>query len=651
MASERFNRWLSIWLGLFLLLSSFACYYQIHYGRLLGNPYTASGWSLTQLKSEYQQLLHLLQMFDAGRVSAYEVGLQYDVLQEFPQTLLDGNGRQALEPLEGALALILQIDYTLRDMKPQLLEVLNGHVDYLQLYNRLAPFSPDLNALLSRYFQAHNSYQDNSDAKGSLQQVAWLGFVASLVATGLAGWLFWHQWRQGCRAAERDRLTGLADRLHVQRVLRQRIERSQPFTLVVVEILKFQQLNQRLPMALADQLLVELSQRLRQVAGSVLSGRLHGDQFALLLPACREEQLEAVCVDLSQRLEEIYYMGRHWVDIKVSLGVSRFTDAQQADQDVLGQALIAVLAAKQRGEGWLLFSPEMQRDQVRHHSIVRKLRQAIDLNHLQLNYQPIYQLQDNRIVAVEALLRWQHDELQALPTREVIAVAESEGLAVILGRLVVEQVCGQLRHWQRLGLGTLRVSINVSSAMLKVDLAQLLQPILAQHAVAPSQLILDVPEALIRQGEPGLLQQLTRLKTLGVGLAIDDFGAGLSCLGEMFQLPFDLVKMDGRLLQDPVASSQCQLLQALIDLAHRLGLEVVLEGIENREQQQRISELEGICYGQGFALHRPIGSAGMTHLLLNSQAGWPWKEETQAERLAVAESPAGEVSTSLSGQG
>nr|WP_296067563.1 bifunctional diguanylate cyclase/phosphodiesterase [uncultured Actinoplanes sp.] len=392
--------------------------------------------------------------------------------------------------------------------------------------------------------------------------------------------------------AHTDPLTGLANRRGLQRALRERADEGG--VLVGIDLDGFKTVNDMRGHDAGDAVLREVGERLRRnlLAGDV-AARLGGDEFAVLMHGTVDEAM-LTAHRLLAVLGEPYEVDGGSVFLSASIGVA---DTGELIRD----ADLALRYAKQRGKN------RVERYQARYDELLRRrgtleaeLRQAIDREQLRLVFQPVVALPSMRLVGAEALLRWHHPTLGAVRPDEFIPVAEDSGLINRIGAWVLEQATKQLAAWLAKG-HDVWVSVNLSPKELHAaDYAGQVADVLAEYGVPPQRLVLEVTEHAVATDMEELISRLAELRATGVRIALDDFGAGYSSLGQLRTLPVDILKIDHALVAEPESrtGTAAPLVDVVVRLGHRLGLEVLAEGIGTPAQREVVQEA-GCRLGQG----------------------------------------------------
>jgi len=418
----------------------------------------------------------------------------------------------------------------------------------------------------------------------------------------------------------RDPLTGLPNRVLFEDRLTHALERSrrQPpdrsetqVGLLFIDLDRFKVINDSLGHLFGDELLTQVGARLSAAvrSGETLA-RLGGDEFVAIL-----EEVDGVeaATQVAERIHRVlvdpFTVGDHELFISASIGIALGRGGERSVQDLLREADTAMYQAKTIGRAQTRVFDDTMRDlAVEQLELGNQLRAALQNEDLILEYQPIVRSNGRELVGVEALLRWRHPERGVLPPRTFLRLAEDMGLIVPIGRYVLHRACAQLVEWERrLGrAGTLTVSVNVSPKELaRPDFVSGVLETLDATGLPPSSLWLEVTEHVLIEDPARTEATLHELRNYGIGIAIDDFGTGYSSLSYLDQLAVDTLKID----QSFVAGierieTRRELIESIVQLAQRLEIEVVAEGVETEGQASRLTDLQcGLL--QGFAIGEP----------------------------------------------
>jgi diguanylate cyclase (GGDEF)-like protein len=438
-----------------------------------------------------------------------------------------------------------------------------------------------------------------------------------LAATALAWWI-----SRGIRtneeaslyAAMHDPLTGLPNRQYFAHATGQALARRKQdggeVHVLLIDLDAFKLVNDTYGHTVGDELLTVFAQRLRaQVRSRDTVARLGGDEFAIVYddPTGRLDPVAAV-----HRLERTWTAPFNLPDGTVyttgSVGITTATDDCADADSLLREADAAMYRAKARGRGgYAVFDEGMRDTAATRLQLDRALREAIALGQMWLAYQPVVDLGTGRVTGVEVLLRWDHPNLGPVSPAEFIPVAEENGLIIEIGTWVLDQACLQLSTWRGAGLvdDSFTVAVNVSARQVTPALADVVQRTRARHGIDDRSLVLELTESVLLDDAPEPAAVLNQLQQANVSLHLDDFGTGYSALSYLSRIPFAALKIDQSFVADLTLSpSRSAVVTAIVSMAHALDLRVVAEGVETREQAQRLRQL-GCEHAQGYLLGRP----------------------------------------------
>jgi diguanylate cyclase (GGDEF)-like protein len=428
-----------------------------------------------------------------------------------------------------------------------------------------------------------------------------------------------------------DWLTSLPNRLSFEASLQEAFSRAsvsgERILLVSIDLDRFKQVNDTFGYAGGDELLREVAFRLSSALneGDFLA-RVGGDEFCAI--RVESQGRETPGIELSERLLETlkgsFDLRGDEVFVGASVGVSVYPDDAKDVVALQRHADAAMHAAKgQAGNGYRVFGPGVAvggGDRLR---LENDLHRALARGELETLLQPQADC-DGDIVGAEALLRWNHPELGLIQPNRFIPIAEESGLILSIGLWVFEDVCRRFADWRRAGIRVVPISVNLSSLQFsQTDLVEALERILLAHDIPAWLVRLELTESLLVKDIASTMTLLGRLKALGLGLAVDDFGTGYSSLSYLQVLPIDELKIDQaflRALPSPIdtGSRTARLMQTMITLGHGLGLVVVAEGVESREQIDFLRKA-GCDRLQGFGVSAPLTVAAFTDLLLTTR--------------------------------
>jgi len=423
-----------------------------------------------------------------------------------------------------------------------------------------------------------------------------------------------------------DRLTGLPNRAFFVERVRIAVERARRnpeecFGVLFLDLDNFKAINDSFGHVAGDELLLEVSRRLTGCLRSLdMLARLGGDEFALLLENIREPSDAArVAERLQASLQTPITVGEDEAYTSVSLGIAVRSEADDHPQHLLRSADLALYRAKEQGRArFQVFDPRMHEEAVRRLRLETDLRRALERNQFRLHYQPVVSLDTGRIVAVEALLRWEHPERGLVPPGDFIHVAEEAGIISEISRWVLEQACRQCQSWRREHGDDAPESVWVNLSMRQLaegGLARQVSEVLQSLRFEPKRLTLEVTENLLVENVDVSLRTLSELHELGVRVFMDDFGSGHSSLGFLDRLAIDGIKIDRSFIGHLGAGDRpLQLVRTIVALVRGLGFIPIAEGVETEEQLRLLRDM-GCEFAQGFHFSRAVPPDGIAKLL------------------------------------
>ncbi|MDQ4059800.1 MAG: EAL domain-containing protein, partial [Pseudomonadota bacterium] len=425
--------------------------------------------------------------------------------------------------------------------------------------------------------------------------------------------------------AVHDNLTGLPNReLFLDRLeaamTRAKLEQVTPPTVLVLDMDRFKQVNDSVGFAVGDSVLLTLARRLaRLLKPQDTLARLSGDQFGvILLSEAQGERVSALAETLRRTVRAPISFNEREIVLTASIGLAAMEARHRRAEELVTDAETAMRHAKRLGMDRVeSFKPTMRGKGPDRLSLEADLRRAIERDEVRVLYQPIVRLADKRVGGFEALLRWDHPKLGRLAPADFIALAEDCGAIVDLGLFVLDRAARQAADWRKDGdAGHPFVSVNLSSRqLLRQDLVNDIKTTLTRTGLDHGALKLEITESLVMENPELATQVLTRVRDLGTGLSLDDFGTGHSSLAYLQRFPFDTVKVDRSFVRPNGKAARPIILRSIVSLAHDLGMEVVAEGAETPADADALREL-GCEYVQGFAFGGPMPPEQALKLLL-----------------------------------
>jgi diguanylate cyclase (GGDEF)-like protein/PAS domain S-box-containing protein len=433
-----------------------------------------------------------------------------------------------------------------------------------------------------------------------------------------------------------DALTGLPNRILFIDRLASSIEQARRhgeymFAVLFLDLDRFKLINDSLGHVMGDELLVAIARRLESCLRSSDTvarlqtehtiARLGGDEFTVLLKDIGDvSDALRVAERVQGALSKAFTLNGQEVFTTASIGITTSATHYQTPEAVLRDADTAMYRAKSRGGARSeVFDREMRDRAIARLQLETDLRRAVEREEFRLYYQPIVSLASRQITGFEALIRWQHPERGLILPEEFIRVAEETTVIVPLGWWVVREACRQMRQWQlqRDAPPVLTICVNLSPKQFtQADLTEGVTRILSETGLPSSCLALEITEGTIMESTDCASAVLAELKQLGVQLAIDDFGTGYSSLSYVHRFPIDSLKIDRSFVSEMSSQGEpSEIVRAIVNLAHNLGLDVIAEGVETRSQLDHLARL-GCDYGQGYLFSPPVSADAASALVL-----------------------------------
>ncbi|MES9825887.1 MAG: EAL domain-containing protein [Candidatus Thiodiazotropha endolucinida] len=425
------------------------------------------------------------------------------------------------------------------------------------------------------------------------------------------------------RQAHYDGLTGLPNRfLAMDRLAQLLKEASRDVSKVAILFLDldgFKRVNDTLGHETGDRLLVQAAERLLSVVREGDSVcRLGGDEFVVLLRNLVElTDARTVASSLISQFRHPFSLDERELVVTTSIGIAVYPSDGITPTELLRNADTAMYHSKEQGRNTFnFFTAEMNLNVSRMLEVEEQLHGAQERHEFSVVYQPVVELQSNRVVAAEALLRWNNPVLGTVSPDEFIPIAEQTGVILGIGRYVLQQAVENALRWREMLDHEFKIAINLSPRQFRdTTLVDYIKDLLECNGLKANALVLEVTEGVLMSGQQDIEHALSRLHNNGISLAMDDFGTGYSSLNYLRKYPFDVLKVDRSFVNDlTVDPADCELVNASILMAHGLGLEVVAEGVETEDQLSQLRDMQ--CeYAQGYLFSRPINVDAFTDLL------------------------------------
>ncbi len=420
-----------------------------------------------------------------------------------------------------------------------------------------------------------------------------------------------------------DSLTNLPNRFlcldRLAQMIKEAHRTGRRAALLFLDLDDFKKVNDTLGHEVGDELLIQAAERLRNaVRDADTIGRLGGDEFVLIVGGLTElSDAYLVAEKLLVLFRTPFRLGSRELVITVSLGIAIYPDDGDSPAELLRNADTAMYHSKEQGRNtYHSFTNNMNQGVSRRLALEEQLHGALENHELSLCYQPLVDIDNHSMIGAEALLRWHNPVLGAVSPAEFIPVAEQTGLIVPIGQYVLNQALEMTAKWHEQSDRNFKIAINISPRQFfDTDLLKYIEQALQQSGVPTESLELEITEGVLMSGNIQIAQTLAGLKALGVIISMDDFGTGYSSLSYLRRYPFDILKIDRSFVQDITADrADRELVNAIIAMAHGLGLKVVAEGVEQEEQLAFLAA-QGCDMAQGYIFSQPVPPEEITTML------------------------------------
>lgn len=429
--------------------------------------------------------------------------------------------------------------------------------------------------------------------------------------------------------AYHDTLTGLPNRILLNERLEQSLLRAQrrqeKLAVIFIDLDHFKKVNDSLGHLAGDELLIQMGERLPQPLRAFdLVARISGDEFAVVMEDIGHiDNVINVVEKLMVVFEIPFWVASTQVNMTASLGISIYPQDGTTAEELLRNADSAMYQSKDLGRStYNFYTSELTEKATEHLFLDNALRGALDREEFSLVYQPQVKLATAKIIGLEVLLRWHHDELGPMSPSKFIPIAETSGQIREIGAWVLETSCRQAVRWLDKGLKFGRIAVNVSGVQFRTgDFVTIVKSILERTRMPPQMLELEVTESFVMEHKSSVVGQLMELQALGIEIAIDDFGTGYSSLSYLKRLPVNKLKIDKTFIDEvPDNANDVAITEAVIVMSRAIGLGSLAEGIETEEQNQALIA-KGCQFGQGYLFSRPL-PAELVEKLLSDETSY-----------------------------
>ncbi|VVE26784.1 dGTP triphosphohydrolase [Pandoraea horticolens] len=419
--------------------------------------------------------------------------------------------------------------------------------------------------------------------------------------------------QQLTRLISYDALTGLPNRYALMESLRRALadpDRVGKVALLHIDLDNFKSVNDTLGHTQGDEIIRQVAERFapRMPPGAMLS-RFAGDEFMVLLEDDDAPvQAEPLGEMLLAALKAPMVADGTSFALHASIGVTFWSKAGETEADLIKKADLAMYSAKEAGKSVVRVYTQQMTYQA-HQLVVweRQMEQALANGEFFLAYQPIVTLEADCVRGAEALIRWRHPERGVLSAGEFIPLAETTGQIVAIGEFALTQACRQLKAWRDTPMASLRLAVNVSSVQFwRGDIGELVERLMKEYEIEPNRLELEITESVMIKNPALVEMKIEQFKRAGVRIALDDFGTGYSSLSYLTRFPVDTLKVDRSFVESiPDSSRSCLMISNIVNIARSLGIELIVEGVENERQLDWLRHFVPLC-AQGYLFSRPV---------------------------------------------
>lgn len=408
-----------------------------------------------------------------------------------------------------------------------------------------------------------------------------------------------------------DNLTGLANRNLLKERMQQAIHNAKQdrasFSVLIMDLDRFKEVNDTLGHQFGDKLLRLVGLRLLETLREVdLVSRLGGDEFAILLNNATAERARQITKKILHNFESVFIVNDIPLYIDISIGISIFPQHGYTHQTLMQRADIAMYVAKRNKTGYEIYDEQLDTHSVGKLSLISDIRNAIDNHELLIKYQPIINLKTGKVVSAEALLRWNHPQYGEISPDELIPIAEQTGMINPITHWIIDSVARYHSELKSNGI-EIKIAINLSVYNLQENnFAEKIISTLEKNGISSDKFSMEVTESSMMVNPNKSIEVLNKLNKLGVEIAVDDYGTGYSSLAYLKRLPLSKLKIDKSFVMDMIEDdNDAMIVRSTIDLAHNLGMNVIAEGIEEKESLELLTIL-GCELGQGYLFSPPV---------------------------------------------
>lgn len=427
------------------------------------------------------------------------------------------------------------------------------------------------------------------------------------------------------RLAHFDNLTGLGNRFYFQKKLTQVIDeaeiRNEMVGIVFIDLNRFKLVNDTLGHAIGDQLLIIFAERLKNtLKDTAFLARLGGDEFTLIIPRVEKiKNIKSLLVKVLRSVEKPVKLEDQEIIPTCSMGVSIYPSNSNSIDKLMRQADTAMYRAKEQGKSYQFYDEGMLVENNKKIDLVNGLHKALTNKEFVIHYQPQIDINNEEVVGLEALIRWEHPQMGIVSPGEFMPLAEETGLIVPIGKWVLSTVCEQIKQWEMIGINT-KVAVNLSPRQFIDDsLIFNLSRAMYKTGISPNSLELEITESISMHKVDKVIDKLYEVRSLGISVSVDDFGTGHSSLSYLKRFPVNSIKIDQSFIRNIYKENEnASIVKAILDMATGLGLDVVAEGVETKNELDTLKSF-GCQYVQGYLFAKPMPKKEVESYLIQMQ--------------------------------
>ncbi|WP_116475634.1 putative bifunctional diguanylate cyclase/phosphodiesterase [Zobellella maritima] len=567
-------------------------------------------WSLMQLQLEMGRFIDAVRLRHYGAVTHDELMLRYDILWSRTPVLLSGKLTEVLDRRPDLLQLVQQIENRVQGLEPQVVKLLPNSSDYQTILIELIPYFEPLSQTVTATMQNNvRFYNEYDQAYRALSQRLNIQVASLFVSVILLLLLLLREHLRHQQQQLKDPLTQLANRAAAQRRLNLLIGRAVPFSVTLIKIRQFGDINRKFGFEFGDELLQAVACRVSEsLSANEYLARLERDEFLLVAEGLVElEEVRAQVSRIREAIGRRQSIMEHDFYLQPMIGVALYPSDAGTAVELVSHAEIALDLCRRQQAPYVFFDPSLLKEITRTRQLATDLIVAMENHSLTLSYQPVIELGSGRCTGLEALCHWHHPEFGVITQPELLRVAEQFQLSERLVNWVLRLSCRYLCNWHQQGYRQLTLVLKIPPSVFRQELLAAIRDELKQAGLKPQDLVLEVTEETLAQDIPGTMVLMDTFARHGIRLILDGFGSGLSSLGQLSRAPFDWLKIDTGFMSgiEHPGPARHQL-GNLIAIGQVLNLPLICDGVVSEHQRQVLGELSRELMIQGELVTRPL---------------------------------------------